>query len=170
MSYYDNRPRFFTDGACRRNGQSDSSGACAYYLNEGCKKSWTDPTTPSTNQSCELGAIYGAIRRAWHCDFQSIVVCTDSEYSINCLTLWPDNNWRPNADDDGTWRNNRGWPVANQDLIKKILANMENVEVIFEKFDTRKKCLFHSGGVRACLRSYRNRRQRACRPNGAGCP
>ena len=137
MSYYyeDNRPRYFTDGGCRRNGQPDSSGACAYYLDEACKKSWTDPTSPSTNQSAELGAIFGAIRRAWHRGDGSIVICTDSMYAINCLTLWPENNWRPGADDDGTWRNQRGYPVANQELIKKILDNMDNVQVASEYFN-----------------------------------
>lgn len=84
---------FYTDGACLRNGQPDSEAACAYYLNEGCKKSWIDPTPRPTNQSAELGAAYGGIRRAWKSGFGSIILRTDSEYVINCITVWPYRSW-----------------------------------------------------------------------------
>ena len=85
--------RFYTDGACLRNGQDDSSGACAYYLDEGCKKSWIDPARRATNQSAELGAVYGAIRRAWKRGDKSIIIATDSEYVINCITVWRYRSW-----------------------------------------------------------------------------
>lgn len=125
-------PRYYTDGACRGNGSPNASGGCAYYVNEDCLKSWPDPTSPSTNQSAELGAIYGAIRKAWKYGDQSILICTDSKYCINCLTVWPDTCWKARADKDGVWLNARGTPVANQKLIKKILKNMKNVKVRME--------------------------------------
>ena len=62
----DNTAVYYTDGGCRYNGQSYSRGACAYWQSESNCNSWPDPTSPSTNQSAELGAIYGAIRCAIH--------------------------------------------------------------------------------------------------------
>ena len=93
MTLKNHKKRYFTDGACLRNGQDDSSGACAYYLHDGCKKSWTDPAIRPTNQSAELGAVYGAIRRAWKRGDRSIIVATDSMYVIECITDFPYTKW-----------------------------------------------------------------------------
>ena len=101
---------------------------CAFYLHESCFESWTDPTSPSTNQSAELGAVLGAIQRACLCGDWSIVICTESQYAINSLTIWPD-FWRANAEDGWTWRNQHGNPVADQQLIEEILALIDNREV-----------------------------------------
>ena len=42
-------------------------------------------------------------------------IVSDSDYSIKCITVWS-NNWARNG-----WKNAKGKPVANQDIIKPIL-------------------------------------------------
>jgi ribonuclease HI len=46
-------------------------------------------------------------------------ICTDSEYSINCLTKWVV-NWRKKG-----WKTSEGNPVVHRELIEKILKELE---------------------------------------------
>ena len=52
-----------------------------------------------------------------------ISLLTDSQYAVKCITVWPE-KWRLTAQNDRTWLNVKGQPVANQDLIKRILKTM----------------------------------------------
>ena len=49
---------------------------------------------------------------------------TDSEYCINCLTWWGVDVWPYR-----NWTNARGYPVANEYLIKGILDSMDYLNV-----------------------------------------
>ena len=116
-------PVYYTDGAVISNGSNNSRGACAYYLHDSCKKSWLDPTSPSTNQSAELGAIFGAVRCAYHKSEWRIKIGTDSRYAINCFTRWR-KKWRKNG-----WVTCQNETVKNKHLILKILKTMKSVKV-----------------------------------------
>lgn len=123
MSSEDEIPFYYTDGACVSNGSNNSRGACAYYLHDDCKKSWLDPTSPSTNQSAELGGILGAVRRAYHKSEWRIKIGTDSQYAINCFTRWR-KKWRTNG-----WVTCQNETVKHKHLILKILKTMKSVKV-----------------------------------------
>lgn len=70
---------------------------------------------PLSNQRAELYAIYKGIKRVYKNDkTANIKIYTDSEYSINSLTIWI-KNWKTN-----NWIASTGKPVANQDIIVKI--------------------------------------------------
>ena len=73
--------------------------------------------TPQTNQRAELAAILRALEVA-PLD-QKVMIITDSYYSIDCLTKWK-NGWIRNG-----WKTAKGAPVLNQDLIKGVLAKIE---------------------------------------------
>jgi ribonuclease HI len=99
-----------TDGACPGNpgpggwawttGTTDASGG--------------EPVT--TNQEMELRAILEALRA--HPD-QPIVILTDSQYAINCLTTWLP-GWRRNG-----WRTSARRPVKHQPTIEAIAAELD---------------------------------------------
>lgn len=53
---------------------------------------------------------------------RDVAIYTDSQYSINCVTIWHI-NWAKNG-----WRNSKGKEVENQDLIKEILKKIKERE------------------------------------------
>lgn len=115
----------FTDGNCRSNGKRDARGGWGVFMTNDESSPYyrfnrVEPVHDSpTNQKCELTAILNAfmtINR--HPDAfagRRITICTDSLYSINCITKWSD-NWKKKG-----WRTAKGEPVKNLELIKSIL-------------------------------------------------
>ena len=89
--------RFYTDGACRRNGQPGATGAAAAVLMKrgGGTSSWFKklPANPRpTNQRAEITAIIIALRQALVL-FRTlqtdprldITIYSDSRYAVNCM-------------------------------------------------------------------------------------
>ena len=114
---------YLTDGACRYNGKPYAEAACAYFSGPACYRSWDDTADPPTNQTAELRAILGAVKKAIRLGEDNISLLTDSQYAVKCITVWPE-KWRQTERNDGTWLNVKGQPVANQALIKRILKTM----------------------------------------------
>jgi ribonuclease HI len=115
----------FTDGNCRGNGKSSARGAWGIFIT-------SDENSPyyrynrvervreaPTNQKCELTAILYAFKmiRRHPQSFagRKITICTDSLYSINCITKWSD-GWKRKG-----WRTAKGETVKNLELIQAIL-------------------------------------------------
>jgi ribonuclease HI len=106
-----NRPvQVATDGACKGN---PGPGGWA----------WTTGLTDdsggqhvTTNQEMELRAILEALRA--HPD-QAIVILTDSQYAIDCVTTWLP-GWRRRG-----WRTSARRPVKHQPTIKAIAAELD---------------------------------------------
>lgn len=80
------------------------------------------PSYPTTNQVAELYAIYSLIYYVTNYlstnkdkHKNCLIVYTDSQYSIGCLTLWHF-NWVKNG-----WKNSKGESVSNKELIQAIL-------------------------------------------------
>lgn len=111
--------RVFTDGACSKNGRPDAKAGYGVWFpeNRDLSSSQRIPDgEPQTNQRAELSAIYAAavtLEKAGCLD-ENIVIYTDSEYSINCLT-----KWLPGWISRG-WKTTDGKDVLHQDLIKGI--------------------------------------------------
>lgn len=109
----------YTDGACSRNGQRGASAGYGVYLGEdhedNCSERLRGPI--QTSQRAELTAINDAYYVcATKNDGRLYEIYTDSNYAIDCLTKLHV-TWEQNG-----WLNSKGEPVANQDLIKCILA------------------------------------------------
>ncbi|KAJ2814118.1 hypothetical protein H4S07_000104 [Coemansia furcata] len=97
----------YTDGACHGNGQRSAAGGVG------------------TNQRAELAAINRAVLQAndsahGYNGRPTVVIKTDSQYSIASLTKWH-HNWNRNG-----WVNKAGNPVVNQDLIQGTLNEIRN--------------------------------------------
>lgn len=113
--------RVFTDGACSHNGKKDAKAGFAAWFPEHKELSVKErmPSTEAqTNQRAELRAIHRAIRILDEGGFhdEDILIYTDSDYCINCLTKWIP-GWVSRG-----WKTAEGKEVLHQDLIREASA------------------------------------------------
>ena len=110
--------RVFTDGACSHNGKPGAKAGFAVWFPEHKELSMKErlPDAESqTNQRAELRAIHRAIQICDQKGFhdEDILIYTDSDYSINCLTKWI-SGWVARG-----WKTAEGKDVLHQDLIRE---------------------------------------------------
>ena len=102
----------YCDGACEPNPGNAGSGI-AVYRNGKLAELWYGLYNPmGTNNTAELNALYHALRMA-EAEIEAgntVEVCSDSAYSINCIRSWAP-NWEK-----------RGW--------KKPGGEIKNLEII----------------------------------------
>lgn len=108
----------WTDGSCIGN---PGPGGWAWVATDGREGSGADPAT--TNQRMELLAIQYALRE--HPDATTVLIVTDSRYSIDCLTTWLPGWVRRD------WVNSKNEPVKNRDVIEATAALMAGRSVEF---------------------------------------
>lgn len=121
----------YTDGSCSGNGKKHAVGGIGvYFPNREMKNiSKIYRLGVCTNNATELFAILTAIRyikKNIGLDNCKIIIKTDSQYSIDCVTKWV-NNWIKNG-----WRTKNDTPVSNQELIEKIHNYIESYDIEFE--------------------------------------
>jgi ribonuclease HI len=115
--------RVFTDGSCTSNGRKGAKAGFAAWFPD--HPSWSSAlrvpdNEDQTNNRAELSAIQLAVktledRGEIDCD---LVIYSDSEYSINCLTAWLP-GWMSRG-----WKTAAGKDVLHQDLIKDITSHL----------------------------------------------
>ena len=130
--------RVWTDGSTVGNGLRGARGGIGVYFGEDDPRNVSLPFPPTrvdmftdddlgqfkdsgppTNQRCELAAIFkclSIIARDDSLRKGNVEVVSDSDYSIKCITTWS-HSWILKG-----WKNAKGKPVANQDLIRPILS------------------------------------------------
>lgn len=130
----------YTDGSCSGNGNSNAIGGIGiHFPNEELKDiSKVFRYESCTNQRTELYAILTAIRyikQKLGLTNNKIVIKTDSQYSIDCITKWI-YGWIKNG-----WMTKNNTPVANQEFIEVIHEYYEKYDITFEHVDahTNKK-------------------------------
>ena len=109
--------RVFTDGACSANGRPGAKAGYAVWFpdNQSLNVSARIPTgEPQTNQRAELAAIHRAVVVLEERGFrdEDLIVYTDSDYCINCLTKWI-TGWVSRG-----WKTAAGGDVLHRDLIQ----------------------------------------------------
>jgi len=81
----------YTDGGCSRNGSKSAKAGIGVHFSKRNKITFDDVSAPftdnPTNQRAELSAILRALQIVKELS-QKIIIYTDSEYSINCITKW----------------------------------------------------------------------------------
>lgn len=132
--------RVFTDGSCSANGRAGAKAGFAAWFPE--HPEWSEshrvPDDQSqTNQRAELSGIHLAIsilslKGAFD---EDLVVYTDSEYSIKCLTEWLP-GWVARG-----WKTSVGKPVLHRDLIESIADQLSKFKHRFVHVRA------HTGGV-----------------------
>jgi len=115
--------RVFTDGSCIGNGKAGAKAGYAVWFPE--NREWSvanrvPDEESQTNQRAELSAIAEAVRilLSKGCEDSDIVIYTDSDYSIKCLTVWI-TKWVARG-----WKTIDGKDVLHQDLIKEISGGL----------------------------------------------
>ncbi|KAJ5293242.1 Mitochondrial carrier protein LEU5, partial [Penicillium atrosanguineum] len=124
--------RIYTDGSSLRNGTKLASAGVGVFFGPGdSSRNVSEPLKGArqTNQRAELTAILRAIDIAPR--HRDVTIVTDSQYSINCVTVWFI-NWKRN-----NWMTKDKKPVENRDLVEPILARIEErnelkVKTLFE--------------------------------------
>lgn len=109
--------RVFTDGACSSNGKPGAKAGYAVWFPEHPAMSMSQRVPvdqPQTNQRAEMAAIHHATLLLEENGFtdEDIVIYTDSDYSINCLTKWI-TGWVARG-----WKTSVGGDVLHRDLIE----------------------------------------------------
>ena len=114
----------YTDGSY----QDHKSGYAAIYVlsQEPIIEYGALPTKWNSNQKAELYAIYQALLTLRDARIYTCTLRTDSQYAINCLTIWVA-NWLKNG-----WKTANKKPVENRELIQLILQLLQIVKVNFE--------------------------------------
>ena len=103
----------YTDGACSNNGKKNAKAGIGIYIDNMYSIS-EKLEGKQTNQRAELYAILKSLKIININDYTSIIIYTDSQYSINCITKWI-KNWIKN-----NWKDKHNKPVKNKDLIEPI--------------------------------------------------
>jgi ribonuclease HI len=117
----------YTDGSSINNGRKNSRGAYSAVYPDSPEFSFGRPLAPEgsqTNQTAELTGILEGIRGLkTQRSVSGVVVriCTDSEYSINCLTKWV-SGWRKKD-----WKTAEGKPVVHRVILEEILKELEGL-------------------------------------------
>jgi ribonuclease HI len=130
--------RVFTDGACSSNGRPGAKAGYAVWFPEHKPMSMSQKVPashPQTNQRAEMAAIHHATLVLEENGFhdEDIVVYTDSDYSINCLTKWI-TGWVSRG-----WKTAAGSDVLHRDLIEdtsKRLAKFKSYRFVHVRSHT----------------------------------
>ena len=116
----------FTDGACPNNGKRNANAAwgCLLVSDDGYivldRLSGAIPLTePQTNQRAELTALLRGLELAEKQfgrlnDVKKVQIWSDSEYSINCASVWGP-KWKARG-----WKK-QGGDIQHLDLIRKLV-------------------------------------------------
>lgn len=130
--------RVFTDGACSSNGRPGAKAGYAVWFpeNQSLSLSMNVPADQAqTNQRAEMSAIHRAaviLEENGYLD-EDIVIYTDSEYCINCLTRWI-TGWVSRG-----WKTSAGGNVLHRDLIEdtsKRLARFKSYRFVHVRSHT----------------------------------
>jgi ribonuclease HI len=124
----------FTDGACLNNEKPNARASFAVYFTSKIdsplnKLNCVEKIRESpTNQKAELLGIQKALEllilnesNIRILNYKSFIICTDSMYSINCLTKWY-KTWEKQ-----NWTNSSKQPVKHSNIIKDILYKIRTM-------------------------------------------
>ncbi|TAQ85027.1 hypothetical protein B7494_g6646 [Chlorociboria aeruginascens] len=106
--------RIYTDGSSLGNGKNGACAGVGVFFGLGDDRNVTEALEgpAQTNNRAELTAIIRALEIAP--TSQDILILTDSNYSINCCSVWYE-NWIKKG-----WKTSVGKAVENKDLIVQV--------------------------------------------------
>jgi ribonuclease HI len=118
---------YYTDGACRGNGTSNSSGGWGVVeIDENNNIIWQSQGTklPTTNNEMELTAILNALNHIKEeNNFIQPILYTDSAYCCNLINTWM-YSWERNG-----WTRPKNQEVKNLEIIKQIFELADIAEL-----------------------------------------
>jgi len=115
FSVEDGYTQVWTDGACPNNGKGGARAGIGVYWGEGHKLNLAQRVVgdKQTNNVAEIQAATMSISQAMGAGIAMLQVNTDSQFLINCVTLWME-NWKRKG-----WKTATGQGVKNkEDLVE----------------------------------------------------
>lgn len=115
--------RVFTDGSCTKNGRPGAKAGFAAWFPDHPELSAAEripDNEPQTNQRAELRGIALAVSILVKNGLldEDLVIYTDSDYSINCLTKWLP-GWVSR-----NWKTSDGKDVLHKDVIQEVSSTL----------------------------------------------
>ncbi|KAJ2749269.1 hypothetical protein GGI19_005741 [Coemansia pectinata] len=115
-----------TGSSCLYPGTNEASAGVGVFFGQGHRRNFSGrlPGPVQTSQRAELGAVKRALlilsspSMSPRTENESVFIKTRSKYAIGCVIEWPI-KWVRKG-----WVNNRGFPIANKDLIIDIITLM----------------------------------------------
>jgi len=121
-----NTIKIYTDGSCLNNGKKNARGGIGVWFGENDPRNISERlrVPKPTNQLAELTAISKAIDTVQLTN-TNIIIYTDSDYSIKCVTRYCP-SWKRN-----NWRKKDGGPIKNLEIIQKIYEDYTKYNIQF---------------------------------------
>ncbi len=114
--------KIYCDGACSGNPGEAGSGLALYDGKEFPTLIYGDYEMIGTNNTAELNALFKALEIASNVNCESTIeICSDSKYSIDCVTNWA-YGWKAKG-----WKK-KGGEIKNLELIQKAHALFEELK------------------------------------------
>jgi len=105
----------YTDGACSQNGQKGAKAGYGVWWAKGHNLNRSEPCHDrQTNNAAEIQAVTEAIKIAKNNDMKAILIHTDSNFLIDCVTKWM-KNWKKNG-----WKTAKNEPVKNREELEAL--------------------------------------------------
>lgn len=134
----------FCDGGTKNNGSKNAKGGYSVFFPDELYSIFnvTKIIKEPTNNICELRAIKNIFKTiSENPDLfkeKNVIICTDSQYSINCLTKWH-TGWSKNG-----WKTAKGQEVKNKELLQQILKYSDvlgqgNIQITFKHIYSHQK-------------------------------
>lgn len=98
----------YTDGACSKNGQVGAKAGYGIWWAKDHELNQSEKVDRNTNNAAEIQAVTETIKLAKIHDMKKILVHTDSNFLIDCVTKWMP-NWKKNG-----WKTAKNEPVKNR--------------------------------------------------------
>ena len=109
--------KIYTDGACSGNQNESNIGGWGCVLEyAGREKELWGGEVDTTNNRMELTALIEALKAVTK-DGQTVEICSDSSYLVNCFRSHWYENWEKNG-----WKNSKKQPVENRALWEELLS------------------------------------------------
>ena len=144
----------FTDGSCFNNGRKGAKAGIGIYFGEDDNRNISERINgKQTNNTAELTAII-TVFKILKDDIdmnKSIIIYSDSEYSINSLTKWA-HQWEKND-----WKKHNNKQIQNIELIKtgyNLFKTYKNVQIKYVRAHTNNEDILSMGNKKADELAY----------------
>ncbi|XP_071117675.1 ribonuclease H1-like [Haliotis cracherodii] len=117
-------PSVYTDGACFNNGKKGAVAGIGVFWGPGHKNNCSERLGGRpTNNRAEIHAAVKAVKQAKSMGHKNLVINTDSEFLINCITKWI-KGWKKKG-----WKTAAGSDVANKEDIQTLDEALQGLNV-----------------------------------------
>ncbi|XP_036364736.1 ribonuclease H1 isoform X2 [Octopus sinensis] len=113
----------FTDGCCFHNGKHGASAGLGVYWGDGEKNTSERLGGRQTNNRAEIYAAIRAVEQAKAKKISNLIIKTDSQFLINCITKWLE-GWKKK-----NWMKSSGEEVTNKEELQELDKKLEGINV-----------------------------------------